>query len=1108
MLRPRPPGRPSGSSSLCVDGDGDKLLSVDALVRHQQAAAATPARSSANRLNHKLSSSSLSISLPPDSPPVMFDELPDVYDHEQRLMQQTQRARTSCDDDNTAQQGDADVNSLSSQRSFNSTSSSTSSWTPWQPTHVAGQCTPPRKRGPSSRLPHRDVGVDGEQDSRPPCSSTFQYKSRHELEAMLANADKLIKDKERELSMLTAAGEGLLQEYTSLRHRHDHLLSKDAAASSARPSLSHSPSKSSDLSVQSHASGSSEELRAYPNPSPARKPRLPVGPSYGSPLSARSSSPSPGSSTFNIRQSTQQSTPSSSSQHRHSTSSGSGAPLTALRGGNASPHDVQSLSQANYQLTVQLSEIEADSERAERQGRKRLRKLERELASLKHELERVEERNTLLEEAVATTNALGSSTDSRSFLPIGGDDGEQTPTLFNSSFEDKQLGETSSVATFAPQPILSSNTGVQISAPGTPTVASSTRRRPGNGTPQVLVASPSPRRSQSTHLSEARESSSRKSPMSDEIVSQLLAKIEELKEANEIIADEKLEMSRRLDQATRDVDEFKRRCEEMEDALVIGWEDRRGTIEWPEQENDGSPVQARPKGNQRDIQRRSSHRRSGSLRLSSSLRSINSIASSTRSVRHSISPVSRRTSHPQRPSQPPRTLSSELGSELRQASFEREPIELFDRNSYDDEEEEVDYQGENGRCDFEGRDRRYESGEDEEYEAQPSSSTATNSTSTPTKVHRRHSQRASRRSHHQRRFSDLPSNIESFVTGSIYADLDTAQDVLPVGSLRHTGPPDAETYEKLTSVVGDLPAVWEDEDDFAIVGTSLVGKGKSRHSRRTSGVKGLRSGWVPRSVLQTLEWKETEEDDSEAYWSRYPDEEEQEGADDSRRIESREMVDERDRQERRERRRERRRRERRSDKGKRRAYDQEGFDALREEVQEEADTPLSRREHALKRLGLDTLPDFRSRFDHDAAYGRPSSFRAFSDDEDDSRGVYDSDISGSDYTRSYDEGEYDSQDDDDDETCSSFSHLSDSAVTSARQRGSHDNTFYPLTLRARYAPKMVVARMTDSAVKHLFLLVTYVRFFVVLGMALSWALWQGPKKMGMGVRTSARRRLQ
>lgn len=50
--------------------------------------------------------------------------------------------------------------------------------------------------------------------------------------------------------------------------------------------------------------------------------------------------------------------------------------------------------------------------------------------------------------------------------------------------------------------------------------------------------------------------------------------------------------------------------------------------------------------------------------------------------------------------------------------------------------------------------------------------------------------------------------------------------------------------------------------------------------------------------------------------------------------------------------------------------------------------------------------------------------------------------------------------------------------------------YWPVTLRARYAPKMVALRAADSALQRIVMLVTYIRFFFILAVALFYAIWQ------------------
>jgi predicted nuclease with TOPRIM domain len=56
-----------------------------------------------------------------------------------------------------------------------------------------------------------------------------------------------------------------------------------------------------------------------------------------------------------------------------------------------------------------------------------------------------------------------------------------------------------------------------------------------------------------------------------DLVEQLLAKIEELQEAKSVIEEERVELDSKLQRATKEMDAFKQRCEELEELSAIGW---------------------------------------------------------------------------------------------------------------------------------------------------------------------------------------------------------------------------------------------------------------------------------------------------------------------------------------------------------------------------------------------------------------------------------------------------------------------------------------------------------------------------------------------------------
>lgn len=109
-----------------------------------------------------------------------------------------------------------------------------------------------------------------------------------------------------------------------------------------------------------------------------------------------------------------------------------------------------------------------------------------------------------------------------------------------------------------------------------------------------------------------------------------------------------------------------------------------------------------------------------------------------------------------------------------------------------------------------------------------------------------------------------------------------------------------------------------------------------------------------------------------------------------------------------------------------------------------ANRAVSRRGMALRRMGLDLEVEQRSEYSDNESYS------------DDAR----SDMS------------------------SNYDYLSPGDYTN---RGAD---YHPMTLRARYHPRMLVSRATDKAIQHVVSFATYMRFFVILSFALIYALWQ------------------
>ncbi|KAI5478781.1 hypothetical protein MNV49_004607 [Pseudohyphozyma bogoriensis] len=787
-------------------------------------------------------------------------------------------------------------------------------------------------------------------------------KTREELEALLMSADRVIKERTRDLETATDYGQFLLEQNNSLRTRSDSLMTRA------------SPTKSFHTSTS--------ELRDRPTPSPRsiRKSLNFPPPSSGLRKSSVTSRPrvddaewednDPGgpltaSSSASSFVSSNASNPSTPLHGRHRLSSTNSvsslfapSPRTIPQTTSPTPAEVQSLKHANWALTGQLQELQADAELAERAGKKRLRQLEKEILTLKSDLERSENRNDDSEDGefrqvVAGTGGwMGSSMSrdsSTSSLGSISERNESTPTHNpNSRFLPSQSTPTPSTS--------SKNFAPAFSPASTPTNA--LRRSPGTGFSLTEFQS----------LDEIeKDNEGLKSPdeKQDELVAQLVAKIDELQEANSAIEDDRTRMTERLDKAQHEVEELRKRCDEMEDIMENGveWQARKGAIEWHPEDADLSPsrfgsTKGRAVGNQRRMGRTSS----SVLGLSFSNTSISSAGSLSPSPSgsrlNSESPQANRN-----------ILTRSLGSELGSHWGGDSDIEIEDEGGIDVENEDDDL----------------EEGD----------STATASASTSTQVR--------------------------YQSRRVYSE-----DLVEPGSLRHQ-PPDNDVYEHLCEAVSNFPVTWEDE--------SIPSPPRPSHM-----------------LLKTLTWtKESEENFMGE--GNYPED----VSFGVGQIESREAVELREEYARNEQKRKKwgRIRRRRYTKGK---VKWKGKGKESEEQQETSG--MSRRELALQRLGLSVDGD---------------EFERYSDEDGDEG----SESGRSDMSSNYDylnSGEYD-------------------------RKGTD---YYPLTLRARYHPRMIASRATNKAIQHAVNFVTYIRFFVILAMALVYALWQGPKKT-LGVVTGRRR---
>ncbi|POV95918.1 hypothetical protein PSHT_15439, partial [Puccinia striiformis] len=237
--------------------------------------------------------------------------------------------------------------------------------------------------------------------------------------------------------------------------------------------------------------------------------------------------------------------------------------------------------QQNEFLAEQLADLQAETAESELEGRKRLRKLVKELETLRADLRQTEERNALLEE------------ERMAHLE------QQTPNV--GDMVDVIVGDMKRVMMEDPDPTL--KTPARSTANFAQTFSSSPIVVPDQQTTPTTSSSHSPANHPQSHTSSHLSLSSRRSTISNlsrssrefqsspqerAVVSQLLTKIAELKESQNQFDHEREEMKAKLRKAREEVVELQLLVEDAESELQqvreLGWEDRRGLIEW-----DGAP---------------------------------------------------------------------------------------------------------------------------------------------------------------------------------------------------------------------------------------------------------------------------------------------------------------------------------------------------------------------------------------------------------------------------------------------------------------------------------------------------------------------------------------
>ncbi|GAA5967816.1 hypothetical protein JCM3765_001891, partial [Sporobolomyces pararoseus] len=605
--RPRPPAQRAPSSRLTA-------LPTPLSPRRQRPSALSTSIDHASNLPSPVWSSSI----PPDTPPLGSDERRDLAEQsntkggkggDNKLNRDVEREETG----NTTPTSSIPFPSASKTITVTGNDGEKEQEVdPSTPTHsqqincILDDGDSPKQSTEESTTPEASAGLVKD-------PKMLGQMSREELEKMLNDADRIIREKEQELSVFTTAGEGLLQEYHNLRNRHETLLSRQRSvsgtnASPLRPSRLSSVSLSPSQARISSDSGSQRGWRGSLGPSSAgtsHHRRVSSGrvgitssTSYVFASSVSSTSLASSSKTTppqTIRIDTTgapspSTSPTALRSHRFTSSASvaslfAPAPRTVMSpktsgSGVIDVQEAEHLSHLNYSLTQRVEELEAESEFAEREGRKKLRRLEKELMALKEDLERSEGRNAALEmemekDGQKKGKAEAGSRDWEESSPSTSDSDEANETFTSSSrldpLDPRKVDETTPADS---QNSTSPSTSRFLTAPNL-----SHFRSPGNGISRLRAVS-----STSSMASLPRIplfDPSILDAQQDELLNQLIAKIDELQEANEMILEEREDMEEKLEIAREEVREWMGKCEDLEEQRKIEWEGNdRKAIGW------------------------------------------------------------------------------------------------------------------------------------------------------------------------------------------------------------------------------------------------------------------------------------------------------------------------------------------------------------------------------------------------------------------------------------------------------------------------------------------------------------------------------------------------
>ncbi|EKM59778.1 uncharacterized protein PHACADRAFT_250508 [Phanerochaete carnosa HHB-10118-sp] len=256
---------------------------------------------------------------------------------------------------------------------------------------------------------------------------------------------------------------------------------------------------------------------------------------------------------------------------------------------SVTPSDLSYLADQNAELMHKLEKLEEESAQADARGKRKLKKLEKEIGLLKEELEKTRERGAELEERVMKKV---TGVDDKEEEQKRRRREERVRALRRKGADEDEDEDEKPVVDFAPAPELPK---IRTTLPVTIPEESEAALADEASIPDIAIISSSgdissltASTSASTSASPLTATSSQAHHLDYAIIAQLLSKIHELEETNIQIATEQRATSERLQTAQREVDGIKRAYDclghdddEIEVCVVPDDEGEGSSFDWP-----------------------------------------------------------------------------------------------------------------------------------------------------------------------------------------------------------------------------------------------------------------------------------------------------------------------------------------------------------------------------------------------------------------------------------------------------------------------------------------------------------------------------------------------